>query len=294
MYRDSGFGMSFAVSPMVKRLLIANAVAFVVTLALGEGLVFDLFGLQPRRILVRPWGLGTYMFVHAGFWHLFMNMLVLFFFGPPLESRWGSREFLRYYLIAGLGGAALSLVFLPGMVVGASAAVYGVMLAFAMNWPNAPIYVYGIFPVKAKWLIAFLFALTVVGTFGSAQGGVAHFAHLGGIVAGFLYLKADWRPAQAWRRLSGAGKSNRPPRPLAIVPRELREERASGESEPASAPRSKPRRGVRSEPKLSADEREILDEVDRVLDKISAQGMASLTRDERHLLDEVSRRRRTN
>ena len=152
MYRDRRFGFELHITPMVKRLLIANGVAFVITMLIGETLVFDLFGLQPRRILVRPWGLFTYMFLHAGFWHLFMNMLVLFFFGPPLESRWGERQFLRFYVISGLGGAALSLLFMPGMVVGASAAIYGLMLAFALNWPNAPIYIYGVLPEVARQL----------------------------------------------------------------------------------------------------------------------------------------------
>jgi hypothetical protein len=226
------------------------------------------------------------MFLHAGIWHILMNMLVLFFFGPPLEARWGEREFLRFYLVAGLGGAALSFLFMPPMVVGASAAIYGVMLAFALNWPNAPIYIYGIFPVKAKWLVAFLFVLTVFGTFGTSGSSTAHFAHLGGILAGLIYLKADWRPKTSLARFvstsgrRGRGGSSGSPRPLAIVPREVQKQR----TESSSA----------DEPVAPSDERKLLDEVDRVLDKISAEGMGSLTRDERRLLDEVSRRRRMN
>jgi membrane associated rhomboid family serine protease len=288
MYRDSGFGFSFSVTPMVKKLLVANAAVFLLTLVIGEGRLFDWFALQPGRILVRPWGIGTYMFLHAGVWHILMNMLVLFFFGPPLEARWGEREFLRFYLVGGLGGAALSFLFMPQMVVGASAAIYAVMLAFALNWPNAPIYIYGIFPVKAKWLVGFLFVLTVLGTFGSSGSGTAHFAHLGGILAAFAYLKADWRPGSALARIrrnvpgAAGGKSgSRSPRPLAIVPRELQDQQTES--------------GTREErPAAPADERKLLDEVDRVLDKISAQGMSSLTSEERRLLDEVSRRRRMN
>lgn len=287
MYRDRGFGISFSVTPMVKKLLVANAAVFLLTLFVGERLLFDWFGLQPGRILVRPWGVATYMFLHAGIWHILMNMLVLFFFGPPLEARWGEREFLRFYLVAGLGGAALSFLFMPQMVVGASAAIYGVMLAFALNWPNAPIYIYGIFPVKAKWLVGFLFVLTVLGTFGSSGSSTAHFAHLGGILAAFVYLKADWRPQATISRLKrrtsggGGGRGSRSPRPLAIVPREVQEQRTeSSTGDGTSTPPS--------------DERKLLDEVDRVLDKISAEGMGSLTSEERRLLDEVSRRRRMN
>jgi len=309
MYRDRRFGFELHITPMVKRLLIANGAVFVVTMLIGEALMFDLFGLQPRQVLVRPWGLFTYMFLHAGFWHLFMNMLVLFFFGPPLESRWGEREFLRFYIISGLGGAALSLLFMPGMVVGASAAIYGLMLAFALNWPNAPIYIYGVLPVKAKWLVSFLFVLAVVGTFGSSQSSTAHFAHLGGALAAFAYLKLDWRPGAALARLRRSG-SGRAPRPLAIVPRDLDgpSRTSSGDAAGASMGRRPASAGVgaagaasassgRSEPSRPAETREeqtMLDEVDRVLDKISAQGMASLTAAERKLLDEVSRRRRTH
>ena len=218
------------------------------------------------------------MFVHGGFWHLFFNMLVLFFFGPPLEAKWGGREFLRFYLIAGLGAAVLGLFLADGVVVGASGAIYGVMLAFAMNWPNAPIYVWGIFPVKAKWLVGFFFVLAVFGTFDPVQSSTAHFAHLGGLLTAFIYLKADWRPRAALGRM-GRRRSGRTPRPLAIVPREVTESRAA-ESERTESP--------------PADERQLLDEVDRVLDKISAEGMAALTLEERALLDEVSRRHRTN
>lgn len=308
MYRDRRFGFELHITPMVKRLLIANGAVFVITMLIGEALMFDLFGLQPRRVLVRPWGLFTYMFLHAGFWHLFMNMLVLFFFGPPLESRWGEREFLRFYIISGLGGAALSLLFMPGMVVGASAAIYGLMLAFALNWPNAPIYIYGVLPVKAKWLVSFLFVLAVVGTFGSSQSSTAHFAHLGGALAAFAYLKLDWRPGAALARLRRSG-SGRAPRPLAIVPRDLDgpSRPSSGDAARASVGRRPSSAGAgagaasaasgRSEPVRAAETREeqaMLDEVDRVLDKISAQGMASLTPAERKLLDEVSRKRRTH
>lgn len=278
--QNYGFSLNFSVTPMVKRLLIANTAAFVVTL-IAPALITDLFALQPSRILVRPWGLVTYMFVHAGFWHLAMNMLVLFFFGTPLEGQWGGKEFLRFYMVAGLGGAALSFFFPNSIIVGASGAVYGLMLAFAMNWPNAPIYVFGVFPVKAKWLVAFLFVTTLLGSFGQggAGGGTAHLAHLGGLLAALVYLKADWRPGatlDSIGRSTPKKKSTR--RRLAIVP---------------SEERSAPVRPARAD-EWEGDERRMLDEVDRVLDKISESGMASLTKDERALLDEVSRRRRSN
>lgn len=280
MYKDSSPGFSFAVTPVVKRLLIANAVVFGFTLLAGPRFTTEWLAFRPDHALTRFWGAFTYMFVHGGFWHLFMNMLVLFFFGPPLEARWGGREFFRFYVIAGLGGAGLGLLLANAPVVGASAAIYGVMLAFAMNWPNAPIYIWGIFPVKAKWLVGFFFVLSVLGTVDPGGSSTAHFAHLGGLLTAFLYLKADWRPRAALSRIK-KGRSTRAPRPLAIVPREIgrtRSDASDGAERPAPPD----------------DERGLLDEVDRVLDKISAEGMASLTREERALLDEVSRRHRTN
>jgi hypothetical protein len=150
-YQRVGFG-GFHLTPWVKRLMLVNGAVFLLTMLVGRPLMFDIFAFQPSRVLTRPWGVGTYMFLHYDFWHLFLNMLVLFFFGPPLEDRWGSREFLKFYAICGLGGAALSFLFAGYSIVGASAAVYGIMLAFAMNWPDSPIYIWGIFPVKAKWL----------------------------------------------------------------------------------------------------------------------------------------------
>jgi len=278
MYSGSGgFGFAFRPTPWVKRLLIANGVMFLATLMIGNPrFVVDWLAFQPNRVLIRPWGAITYMFVHADFWHVFMNMLVLFFFGPPLEGRWGSKEFIKFYAICGLGGVALSFVFAPAApIIGASAAVYGVMMAFAMAWPTAPIYIWGIFPVQARWLIAFLFVMTFLSALGGGGGNIAHFAHLGGLVTGFLYLKSDWRTGVRADRVRKMAR-----RKLAIVPREDGKKESYGKAE-------KDRENV-------GDERALLDAVDRVLDKISAQGMASLTEEEKRLLDEMSKRRRSN
>ncbi len=274
-YESRGFGFSYMLTPMVKRLLIANTVIYFITVIVGPRLVFEWFAFQPRNIVFRPWGPITYMFLHGGLMHLAMNMIVLFFFGPPLESRWGEREFLRFYLVCGLGGVALSYVFLPNWVVGASAATYGVMLAFAMNWPNIPIYIWGIFPVQAKYLVGFLSVVSLLSAAGGADGSnVAHFAHLGGLVTGFLYLKADWRPS---KKLGDIQRAAARRRRLAIVPRDEGDEGRVGASS-----------------KRAREDAALYDKVDAVLDKISAQGMSSLTPAELELLDEVSRKHRTN
>jgi len=270
-YRDS-ISFGFGLTPWVKRLIIANVAVFLL-LFLAPFLV-PWLEFSPARVLTRPWTPLTYMFVHAGFMHLFFNMLGLFFFGPPLEARWGSREFLKYYLICGLGGAALSFVFgMYGSVVGASAAVFGIMLAFAMNWPNAPIYIWGIFPVPAKWLVAILAAMALLSAMSGARDGVAHLAHLGGFAAGFLYLRLSDPVSIRLARL----KKMIPKRRFTVIPGGAKADR-----KPASPPRS------------AKDDERLLDEVDRVLDKISASGLASLTAEERRLLDEVSRRYRRN
>jgi membrane associated rhomboid family serine protease len=271
--------LSYQLTPWVKRLLIANTLVFLLTWVIGAEFIYDWFAFSPRKLLIRPWSPFTYMFLHADFWHLFMNMLMLFFFGPPIESKWGSSEFIRYYLVCGLGGVLLSFVFLPDAIIGASAAVYGVMLAFAMVWPTTPIYVWGIFPVQAKWLVGFLFLMTFMSAVGSTGGGgvgggTAHFAHLGGFLAGLIYLKTDWRASQTIQNMGKAARARR----MAIVPRDEQEEAASGRRRPSD----------------DAREEKTLDAVDRVLDKISAEGIASLTPQEKQLLDEVSKKHRTN
>jgi len=276
MYGQPTFGFGFRMTPVVKKLLLANVAVFFATLLYPS--LIDVLAFRPDRLLTQFWGIFTYMFVHGSFGHLFMNMLVLFFFGPPLETRWGGKEFLRFWVVAALGGVVLQFAFAGtgAPMIGASAACYGIMLAFAMNWPDALIYVWGIFPVKAKWLVTFMAATVLLSSIGSAGGGIAHFAHLGGLVAGLIYLKADWRPGQLGRDLKEKTKPR--PRRLAIVPREEIERRAASKGRTMN----------------DRDERKMLDEVDRVLDKISEKGMSSLTAEERKLLDEVSRKHRTN
>lgn len=320
------------VTPWVKRLLIANAVVFLLTVAVGYGLMVDLFAFSPSRLLTRPWGMLTYMFVHAGLWHLLMNLLFIFFFGPPLESRWGSDLFIKFYLICGLGGVLLSFVFSEASIVGASAACYGILLAFAMIWPNATVYIWGLVPVKVKWLVIFMVALSFASAIGPTRDGVAHLAHLGGAVAGFLLLQsglmpgsgrssaapADWGPGaratgsgrafsggsgRAFSRGSGSPARRRSGRrrgfKLGDLWRRKEGPRASERTEPRTKPRSESPRVIdvferHSAEKRSAGERAELDRVDAVLDKISSEGINSLTPEERDLLDRVSRQTRAN
>jgi membrane associated rhomboid family serine protease len=279
------FGFGFGLTPWVKRLIIINAAIFVVQWMVGprtSNVMTFHMAFIPSEILLRPWSIITYMFAHGNFWHLFWNMLGLFFFGPPLESRWGSREFLKFYFICGMGGAALSFLFaFHAPIIGASAAVYGVMLAFAMNWPDAPIYIWGILPVKAKFLVGVLAIFSIMSMVGGGGGNIAHAAHLGGFVAAFLYLK-----------FSGPGGAFTGVKKMMDRQR-LRVVSTDAEEEHRPAPRTGPPSGA-ARRRARGEEDKLLDELDRVLEKISTQGMGSLTPQERKLLDEVSRRYRTD
>jgi membrane associated rhomboid family serine protease len=283
-YRPSSFGgggnpFGFVITEWVKRLLIANAVIFLITGFVFPALV-PLLWFVPAEILQRPWSAFTYMFVHGSFFHLFFNMLALFFFGPPLEERWGSSSFLKFYLLTGFSGAVLSLLFPNQAIVGASGAIYGIMVAFAMFWPDNPIYIWGIFPIKAKWLVGGLVAISLISASGGGMGGsgVAHLAHLGGALSAFLYLRSSRAPSQ-W----GATTPRKPRRP--------RQWKVLSSTSEEKAPEPAKRRT----PARSASEiGRSLDEVDRILDKISSEGLSSLTPEERKMLDEASRRFRSN
>lgn len=281
---ENPFGMTL--TPWVKRLLIANTavgvVAVLLSLAGAGGAVWGALAFEPAEILSRPWSPLTYMFVHADFWHFFFNMLVLFFFGPPLEERWGSTEFLKFYLVAGVGGALLSLLQPHASVGGASAAVYGVMLAYAMIWPDNPVYIWGVFPVKVKWLVLALAGFSIIGALGSYGSGVAHWAHLGGFATAFLYLKSPWAPS-AWGPAPGYGKKKKAGTGIALP--------WKGKKKAAPAPKPKVPAATAVRPQ---EEQKLLDDVDRILEKISARGLGSLTEEERKRLDEVSKRYRSN
>lgn len=266
----------FSVTPGVRRLMAANAVVYLLSITVFTGpWLLRTFAFSPSAALVRPWTFLTYMFVHGGLLHLAFNMLMLFFFGPAVEDRMGTRAFLGYYVIAGLGGAALSFVialFAPvAPFVGASGAVFGVALAFALHWPDAPILVFPLpVPIPAKWLVVILATLDLALAVSGASDGVAHFAHLGGFVTGLLYLRGE-----AWLQHRPGQTRIEPRRSLAPALTHPR----SGERRDRSARR----------PADTAGEGTRATEVNRLLDKISAGGIESLTPDERRFLHEVSR-----
>ena len=244
-------------TPWVQRLIIANVAVFglqVVLPGLAGLLVF-----APSEVLTRPWTIVTYMFLHGGFSHLFFNMLGLFFFGGRVEHRLGGRDFARLYFVSGVAGALLSMGLAPrAAIIGASGGVFGVSLAFAMFWPRERIYIWGVLPVEAWLLVAINTGLSIFSGFGGTGSGVAHFAHLGGYLGAWAYLTLRERYSSA-RRFQ---------RQVRAVP-------------PAAD------RAVRERlDRLQLDGVHALTraEVDRILDKISAQGMGSLTPEERLFL----------
>jgi membrane associated rhomboid family serine protease len=173
-------------TPWTGRLIFVNVAVFLLTA--WNPMLAAPFVLVPAFIPYRPWTLVTYMFLHAGFGHVFFNMLALYFFGPQVELRTGGRAFLGLYLVSGLAGALLSLATPYAHIVGASGAVFGVMLAFARYWPRATILIWGILPVEARVLVAITTVLALWGGVTGA-GGIAHFAHLGGFLGGYLFLR---------------------------------------------------------------------------------------------------------
>lgn len=186
--------------PAVKHLLIINVLAFAAYYVLNRQGVVDLnavLGLwsigadkvYSNVIGFRPWQPLTYMFMHASLDHIFFNMFSLWMFGYVLENVWGTRRFLFYYLACGIGAGLLHLL-MPGvhLTVGASAAVYGILLAFGMMFPNERIYLYFLVPIKTKWFIIGMIALELFEGIFRSYDGVAHFAHLGGMLIGFLLM----------------------------------------------------------------------------------------------------------
>lgn len=268
-YDESPLGLT----PWVRRSLIAIAAVYLLQLTVFTSpWLIENFGYAPSDALRRPWTLLTYAFLHGSFLHIAFNALALFMFGRPVETRLGGARFVRLFVIAALGGAALSTLLLPlagnATIIGASGAIYGIMLAFVLEWPDAPILVFPLpFPVKAKWLMAFLVVMSLVP---GLQNGVAVFAHLGGFAAAFIYLRLPGMLAR------GRVETGDEPRAPAVLVRPMVD--GHRRAEPFGPTR---RRGP---------DATVLDEVNRVLDKISERGMDSLTPEERRFLDEMSKR----
>jgi membrane associated rhomboid family serine protease len=244
------------VTPWVLRLLIANVLVYFLQQTVG-GLEVQL-AFIPSLMLARPWTIVTYMFVHGSLTHILFNMIALYFFGPRVEQRIGSERFFSLYMISGITGGLLSFVFAPAApIIGASGAIFGVMLAYARFWPRDRIYIWGVLPIEARWLVIGYTVLSLWWGFGGGASGTAHFAHLGGFVGGFLCL-LYMQKHQGTKRFR---------KQATAVPQA--KDSLLGDWRKVDRTR------------IHAINRE---EVDRILDKISKSGIASLTPQERLFL----------
>ncbi|MCB9247413.1 MAG: rhomboid family intramembrane serine protease [Ignavibacteriales bacterium] len=202
-YRPKGFGGFSFFPPVIKNLLIINGIVFFISVIaqnvvigghLLDNVITQYFGLIPfdnPSYSFYPWQLITYQFLHGGFTHIFFNMLMLWMFGMEIENMMGSIKFLVFYLLAGIGGGFLQLFLGSGLgpIIGASGSVFGVMVAFAMYFPDRPIYLYFLLPIKAKYLIV---GMMIIEFLSVGNGSfVAHLAHLGGAIVGFLFVFMD-------------------------------------------------------------------------------------------------------
>lgn len=181
----------------VKHIMIISLCLMIMTY-LNEPLMARLFALNPITFIKRPWQLVTYMFMHGNFAHLFFNMYTLYVFGTVLERVWGTRKFLLYYFVTGIGAALvhIGVQWLTGdfaLTVGASGAIYGILMGYAMLYPDSTLML--LLPpvsVKAKWLVLIFAGIELLLGVTGTQAGVAHFAHLGGLVFG-LFLILYWK-----------------------------------------------------------------------------------------------------
>ncbi len=308
-YRPGGFGGFQFFPPVIKNLLIINVGMYLLQF-IAQGLTLSdvpldyyitrylaLWPITPVRhdLSFMPWQLLTYQFLHGNFSHIFFNMLMLWMFGMEIETLWGSRRFLLFYLAAGIGGGLLQLLLpeliggLGGPTIGASGAIFGVMIAFGMLFPDRYIYIYFLLPVKAKYMIGFMVIINLLAV-NDGSSNVAHLCHIGGAITGFLYMMFDsgisFNLKDAIRGNSrGAstgsffksGASSRPSSPFSSF----------GAKEPRVQDASF---YDINEARKSEEAKVDQEEIDAILDKISQSGYKNLSEREKRVLFEASKR----
>jgi membrane associated rhomboid family serine protease len=304
--------------PVTKNLIIINVLFFLGTLVaarygidLGDVLGLHFFLAKDFHF----YQFFTYMFMHANFWHIFWNMFAVWMFGRIMEAQWGSRKFLFFYIVCGIGAgltqevsqyvaysvqglANYDMINLSGSLmpigdylnlwntVGASGAIYGILLAFGMTYPNEPIFLMFIpIPIKAKYFVIGYAAIELFSGFGGSADNVAHFAHLGGMLFG-LFLILYWRHQERRRgyytSYSTVGRGSFKDW-LAGVGRKMK-------------PHRKPKVNVHvngehcDDYNYNAERNAREKEIDRILEKVKRSGYSSLTDDEKHTLFDGSRR----
>ncbi|MDR0186632.1 rhomboid family intramembrane serine protease [Prevotella brunnea] len=307
---------------VTKNLLIINILMFLMTMGTGRmGIDLNkIFGLH--FFLAEDfhlWQLFTYMFMHGGFMHILMNMFMLWMFGMVVENVWGPKKFLFYYLICGVGAgicqelaqygsymmeglSAYQYVNINGMrmimgdylnlwtTVGASGAIYGVLLAFGMMFPEERMFIIPIpIPIKAKWIIIGSIAIELFSAFGTSNDGVAHLAHLGGMLFGFLLIKY-------WQKHPYAGDDfgmNRGEQFFNHLRNnwEQRKTRTTGKRQGSdySDWHTKNTQQPESDWDYNTRKKREQEEIDKILDKIRKSGYDSLTKEEKQRLFDNSK-----
>jgi membrane associated rhomboid family serine protease len=261
-YRTYGFGPR-GITKAVKYLLLINAGLFFLEFLWGSELI-HLFGLTP--VLVKKgliWQPVTYMFLHGGLFHLLFNMFVLWMFGCEIERTWGTKEFVKYYFVTGIGAGLLTFITSLNSnvpTIGASGAIFGILVAFALMFPNRPIYLYFLFPVKAKYVVMFFAVIEFLASLRHTSDGIGHFAHLGGMVVGYLYIKLDWRIPALFRLSS-----------YLTYMRNFRHNRR-----------------MKAMVKRREREKKLMEKMDQILDKISQVGYDNLNKEEKKTLEQAS------
>jgi len=245
------------ISTVVGKLILANVAAFILQ-QLFRPHFGELFQMTPRAVVENfyVWQLVSYMFLHGGLWHLLFNMIVLYFFGNTLEMAWGPRHFLKYYVVCGVGAGLLHMaVSYNTSVIGASGAVYALLLAYALMYPNQIVLLWFAFPIKVKYLVG---GIAAIDLFMGLRGhdGIAHFAHLGGAITGLFFFRNEIRD-----RLRNNFGAKRKWRAKVQQRRERREDQDNAN-------------------------------IDSILDKISAKGYENLTTTEKRILENYSRKRK--
>jgi membrane associated rhomboid family serine protease len=288
-------------TPAVQALIAINvAIAFLQYTVFFETGLSEPLGFKKDEF-GSWWTIFTYMFVHAGVIHLALNMYMLWVFGPRVEHVWSAGGFARYYIWCGLGGWLAHILFVPGtgsILVGASAAIYGVMLAYAIRWPEDEVFLFGIVPMKVKWLVTMLVVIGLVaGILSSATGGgTGHFAHLGGLAFGWLYLRTPSAQSIGRLRQRVSQVPDAPDEAPRAIPRALPRSRERGNEIDEIVAKSKAmvtKRQPAPPPQARVGDKRA-QALNDVLDKISDKGLDSLTGDERRLLEEMSRQLRND
>lgn len=292
-YRPTGFGGFSFFPPVIKNLIIINVAVFFLQMisdsisfgGISGSLILErYFALNPIGYGFQIWQLISYQFMHGGFTHILFNMFFLWMFGMEIENLMGSRKFLFFYLLCGLGAGLVQLLIPPlfasalGPTIGASGAVFGVMIAFAMFFPDRYIYIYFLIPVKAKYLIAFLVVIEFMSV--GNQSLIAHFAHIGGALTGFIFILMDRKNNYNFDKLFNKFK------------------RSSEIRSPFGKKRSTIYdydNNVQDAKFYDIDRKDddsiSQEEIDKILDKISQSGYQNLTEREKRILFEASKKK---